>query len=71
VIALAYGLCAVGSVIALAVILLRRPAGTPTLTPPTPTTPAPAVGLPAGAAPELRLITGAAVQLAHRLDTVA
>lgn len=64
--ALAYLLSIAVSVVVLAVALRHRPAPTP------PQAPAPApTGLPAEAAPELRLILAAAHQLAHRLDTAA
>ncbi|MGO4417246.1 hypothetical protein AB4Z54_00320 [Streptomyces sp. MCAF7] len=65
--ALAYLLCLAGSVLVLAVVLLRpRPAPTP---PPAPV-PAPAA-LPSGAEAEVRRILAAAAQLATRLDTAA
>jgi hypothetical protein len=53
--------------VALAVAL--RPRRTPA--PPTPTPAAPAAGLPAGVAAELRVILAAAAALAVRLDTAA
>lgn len=65
--ALAYLACVAGSVLVLAVVLLRRhPA--PTL-PPAPV-PAPAA-LPVGAEAEVRVILAAAAQLAARLAPAA
>jgi hypothetical protein len=68
VIALAYLAVLAACLVTLAVAL--RPRRTPA--PPTSPTPAaPAAGLPAGAAPELRVILAAAAALAERLDTAA
>ena len=64
----AYLLCVAGSVLSLAVLLLRRHP-TPAPTPPQP--PAVPAVLPAGAAGEVRVILAAAAQLAARLDTAA
>ncbi|WP_460073928.1 hypothetical protein [Streptomyces sp. YKOK-I1] len=66
-IALAYLATVAGSVLVLAVVLLRRPA-------PTPPPPAPVVGpaaLPVGAEAEVRVILTAATQLAARLAQAA
>lgn len=66
--ALAYLLCLAGSLLALAVLLRRRPA--PTTTPPKAPAPAPAA-LPANADTEIRAILVAAAQLAARMQPAA
>ena len=65
--ALAYLLCLAGSLLALVVLLRRRPAPT---TPPKAPAPAPAA-LPANADTEIRAILVAAAQLASRMQTAA
>ncbi|NUR86655.1 MAG: hypothetical protein HOY71_21435 [Nonomuraea sp.] len=66
-IALAYLAILAACLVTLAVTL--RPRRTPAPPPPTPA--APAAELPAGIAPELRVILAAAAALAERLDTAA
>ncbi|MGW0172057.1 hypothetical protein ACWDWT_43945 [Streptomyces sp. NPDC003343] len=66
--ALAYLLCVVGSLAALAVTLWRRPARS--TRPPTAPAPAPAA-LATTTEREVRAILAAAAQLAARLDTAA